>query len=353
MSRPFHLRVQELSERIVPSISLLDLTKPGAVATASGAIIRQGDAQPSGTGHIQSFVRLQSHGIEQGYNTSHRPLQFDEKWNRNFTRDLKLGDVPVVTVNGTAYREFLLDINQKNSSAKLSLDAVRIYTSQRAGLSGYRSNTQTLGGQQAKFDLDANRNVSIMLNAKLNAGSGKSDMVLLVPNSAFAGVPANHYVYLYSKFGGVFGGKANGGFEEWSVRKPCGEPPPPPPPPPPPAGTSSLSGMVFFDDLQDGVFNEGDRGLGNISINLIGTDNLGNSVNLTIHTAEDGTYRFDNLRAGTYSIIAAQTIEFDDGPDYAGSLGGTYETSDSIDFIQVGDNQHGIDYLFTEIASSS
>ena len=110
--------------------------------------------------------------------------------------------------------------------------------------------TQTLGGQQAKFDLDAERNVSIMLNARLNAGSGKGDMVLLVPESAFAGVAADSFVYLYSRFGGIFGGRANGGFEEWSVRKSCGEPPPPPAPP---AGTSSLSGMVFFDDLQDGI----------------------------------------------------------------------------------------------------
>ena len=348
MSRPFPLHVQELNDRIVPSISVLDLTNAGAVASASGAIVRQVDAQPTGTGHIQSFVRLQSHGIEQGYNTSHRPLQFDEKWNRNFTRDLKLSDVPVVTVNGMAYREFLLDINQKSSSAKLSLDAVRIYTSDRAGLSGYRHNTQTLGGQQAKFDLDAERNVSVMLNARLNAGSGKGDMVLLVPESAFAGVAANSYVYLYSRFGGIFGGKANGGFEEWSVRKSCGEPLPAPP-----AGTSSLSGMVFFDDLQDGVFNEGDHGLAGVTINLLGVDHLGNNVNLTVLTAADGTYRFDNLWAGTYSIVETQPIEFDDGADFAGTLGGTYETFDSIDFIVVGDNQHGVDYLFTEIAVNS
>lgn len=350
MCRPFHLNVQELNDRILPSISLLDLTTRGAVASASGAIVRQVDAQPTGSGHIQSFVRLQSHGIEQGYNTSHRPLQFDEKWNRNFTRDLKLSDVPVVTVNGAAYREFLLDINQRSASAKLSLDAVRIYTSPRAGLSGYRHNTQTLGGEQARFDLDAERNVSVMLNAKQNAGSGKGDMVLLVPETAFAGVTAESYVYLYSRFGGIFGGKANGGFEEWAVRKSCGEPPPLPAPP---AGTSSLSGMVFFDDLQDGVFNEGDRGLAGVTINLIGTDYLGNNVNLTVLTAADGTYRFDNLRAGTYSIVETQPVEFDDGPDFAGSLGGTYETFDSIDFIEVGDNQHGVDYLFTEIAVNS
>ena len=60
MNRPFHLQVQELNDRIVPSISLLDLTKAGATASAGGAIVRQDDTQPTGTGHIQSFVRLQS-----------------------------------------------------------------------------------------------------------------------------------------------------------------------------------------------------------------------------------------------------------------------------------------------------
>jgi hypothetical protein len=111
--------------------------------------------------------------------------------------------------------------------------------------------------------------------------------------------------------------------------------------------------MVFFDDLQDGAFNEGDRGLGNISINLIGTDYLGNSINVTIPTQADGTYRFDNLRAGTYSIVAAQTDEFDDGDDIAGTLGGELLTNDRIDLIEVGDNVHGFGYLFTEYASGS
>ena len=93
---------------------MLDLTAYGAEATANGAILQQTDAQPTGTGNIRSFVRIQGLcGVEQGYNTDARPLQFNEKKSPQFTRSLTLGDVPIVVVNGTAYREFLLDINER------------------------------------------------------------------------------------------------------------------------------------------------------------------------------------------------------------------------------------------------
>src|SRR5579872_3889691 len=132
IARQTKLSVERLDDRLVPSVTLLDLSTSGAVATApSGAIVEQIDPQPTGTGYVQAFVRIQGAakggGIEQGYNTDARPLQFDEKNSPEFTHSITLGQVPVVTVNGSNYLEFFLGVNQKASSPYLSLDEVQIF----------------------------------------------------------------------------------------------------------------------------------------------------------------------------------------------------------------------------------
>jgi hypothetical protein len=51
--------LEQLDERLVPA-TMVDLTARGASAVVDGgAIVRQVDAQPTGTGHIHSFVRVQ------------------------------------------------------------------------------------------------------------------------------------------------------------------------------------------------------------------------------------------------------------------------------------------------------
>src|SRR5262249_3049312 len=152
------------------------------------------------------------------------------------------GQVPVVQVNGVAYREFLLTINQDSSSPNLSLDSVQVFLGGSGNLSGYNANTKTLAGQSAVFDLDSGGNVSVKLNDALNRSSSP-DARVLIPDSAFAGANPNSFVYLYSQFGAVNGASANGGFEGWTVHNV----PPAPPVSPPPPGTASLSGAVYFD----------------------------------------------------------------------------------------------------------
>ena len=79
------LNCETLEDRAVPSTTTpdADLSTRGAlVQLPDGVIVKQVDAQPTGTGVIDSFVRLQAKGtggqIEQGFNTDGRPLQFDE-----------------------------------------------------------------------------------------------------------------------------------------------------------------------------------------------------------------------------------------------------------------------------------
>jgi hypothetical protein len=347
-SQSMLLRLETLDDRIVPAI---DLTTVGASAELdNGAIVQQTDAQPTGTGFIRSFVRVQGAasggGSQQGYNTEARPLEFDENKSPQFTRSLTLDQVPLVVVDGVAYREFLLDINQKTSSRYLSLDEVRVYLGGVSNLTGYNATDHTLAGLEAVYDLDSAGDVSVKLNAALNSGSGSGDMKLLIPHALFAGEDPASFVYLYSKMGVEAGATANGGFEEWAVRDA---------PSTIPEGTASLSGRVFFDANQDGVFDDGiDHGIGGVVMHLRGTNDLGLTVDLIVPTDENGFYSFNNLRTGEYTVWETQPEGFADGNDYVGSAGGVEATAedtgllDGFANIQLFDGDNAIDYLFTE-----
>jgi uncharacterized protein (DUF2141 family) len=52
---------------------------------------------------------------------------------------------------------------------------------------------------------------------------------------------------------------------------------------------SSVAGRVFDDRNNDGIVNAGENGIGSVSIQLTGTDDLGNAVSLSTTTAADGT----------------------------------------------------------------
>src|SRR5215475_7036831 len=99
----------------------------GSAAFSGGNfIVQQISPQSTGTGVIDSFLRIQQTGQERGYNTDvGTPL--DDKGG-GFTRTLQLSDVPTVTIGGVVYRQFLLDINQ-NGSQLLSLNQIQIFQS--------------------------------------------------------------------------------------------------------------------------------------------------------------------------------------------------------------------------------
>ena len=191
--------------------TVISLTGGGTVGpsvTTNGAILTTTDNQSTGTGVIQSFVRIQDNDpCIQGYNTDARPLEFDENNSPVFTRDLPLAAVPIVTIGGVQYREFLLDINQQNSDSLLSLNNVEIYLHSTAGITGYDF------GLAPIWELDGAGNRIVELDYALNSGSGSGDLFLYVPNSLFAG---GTMVTLFSQFGD--GNDNNDGFEEWAVR---------------------------------------------------------------------------------------------------------------------------------------
>ena len=212
---------------------------PSTHPFAMGAIVRQIGPQPTGTGYIDSFVRIQHHPTEQGYNTDNRPLQFDEKTAATFTHSIRVANVPVVNIGGTNYREFFLDVNENSSTPNryLSLDKLQIFLGASGNLGNYVASglTGTLNGLSPIYNMDTGvsgigdlQDNWIQLDYSLNSGSGQGDMVAYIPDSLFTNTGENPYVYLYSQFGTTTSGPTSlttdAGFEEWWTRSPIAVP---------------------------------------------------------------------------------------------------------------------------------
>lgn len=340
-------RLDSFEDRVVPSATI-DLTTTGAQATVNGAIIRQADAVPTDSGQFQTFLRLQDWGVERGYNTDARPVQFDAFSDPSVNHSLQLGQVPTVTVDGVVYREFLLEINETACRPFLSLDQLKIFVGKTGDLRGYCSWTGQLAGHDAVFDLDGAGNVSVKFNANLNRGTGTGDAVVLIPDAVFASFKPTDFVYLYSKFGARFG--ADGGFEQWGVR-PVETPPPPPP--------ASLSGYVYLDDgvgpeaigKGNGIRDDGEAGLAGVVIQLLVLDATTNQYVQVGSTTTDanGFYQFDNLQAGVTYALAEETPvgSFIDGADSIGTQGGLQD-NDFFFGIVLTSGQTGLNNNFGE-----
>jgi hypothetical protein len=184
---------------------MVDLTSEGSTGMINGAIYKQVDPQPTGTGVINTFLRIQNRGSEEGFNTDHRPVEFDEKLGVH-SRSLLLSEVPRVLVEGQVYYEFLLDINESHSQPLISLTDVRLFLNDDPDV----ATLEELG--TPLYQMDAGDDATVRLDYSLGSGSGSGDMLMFVPESVFAA--GGEYVYLYSKFE-----EASAGFEEWAAGK--------------------------------------------------------------------------------------------------------------------------------------
>jgi hypothetical protein len=231
--------VLTLTGQVAPASTVIDLTTAGAsngvgsLANLGGNfIVQQISPQSTGTGVIDSFLRIQQDGTERGFNTSVNNPPLDDKAG-NFTRALLLSEIPTVTIGGTDYLQFLLDINQ-NGNNKLSLNQIEILqaasdpglnftiaeasTTQEAVL-GLTGGTEIF--QMSNATKSLNDAFEIQMDFSLNSGSGSGDMFLYVPKSDFLSNLDN--VILFAQFGAPPGAfSSNDGFEEWAVLKPPG-----------------------------------------------------------------------------------------------------------------------------------
>lgn len=215
-----------IAAAILPSparAEVIDLTTYGSSGTAAGGLFYQANPQPTGTGYIDPFVRIQRTGTEAGYNTNGQiEFQTKDDGGHNWTHALPLNTLQAVTINGIQYYQFMLDINEKASDAGrlLSLNEVQIYLGKTGDLTGFTEDVGFGGTKSVKvYDLDKNSDVTVELDYKLNSGSGSGDMYMYIPVSLFTkyDITKYGYVYLYSEFGCPNGSDA--GFEEWAALK--------------------------------------------------------------------------------------------------------------------------------------
>lgn len=119
--------------------------------------------------------------------------------------------------------------------------------------------------------------------------------------------------------------------------------------------TGSLSGHVYEDMDNDGIFDPGEKGIAGVELELWvwnGKKYVDTGSRRT--TDENGYYKFEDLDVGLkYRIVEAEQPEgYYDGKDTAGSLGGTALDDEILD-IDLGPNDHGTDYNFGELKYGS
>lgn len=318
--------LEALEDRLTPSAATVNLTTLGSQGTINGAIFQQGSPHPDSGGFIDPFLTVQSRGVEQGYNTNARPVQFaDESRSPFLTHAIRLSDIPEVSINGVDYRVFILDINQDRAHPLLSLDELQIFEGNAGNLTGYNAAAGQLDGISPLYDLNAGGGSNwVELNSRLSRGY--ADMTVYVPDADFlkSATSTNPYVYLYSQFG--VHEAANGGAEQWAVQKPRGPAP------------ASLSGFV----TKSGGVAAG------VMVTLTGVTANGKDITLTAITNSSGFYTFDDLTAGTYTLSISPPSGYKDTAN-AGSLGGTAGTQ--ITDIDVKAGQNGLGYDFQETPS--
>jgi VCBS repeat-containing protein len=78
---------------------------------------------------------------------------------------------------------------------------------------------------------------------------------------------------------------------------------------------SSILGYVYADTDNDGVIDTGEARYGGVRITLRGTDLFGQDVSLETRTAADGSYAFDSILRGNYTVTEFQPLGLTDGKD--------------------------------------
>lgn len=112
----------------------------------------------------------------------------------------------------------------------------------------------------------------------------------------------------------------------------------------------SIAGLVFVDDDMDCIWDSGEAVLGGVTITLY--DESGQLVATTV-TAADGTYHFEGLKPGIYSVRESQPAGYLQGGQKAGSGGGDASQQDVISAINLTPGAQLVDYNFCELEPGS
>ena len=111
---------------------------------------------------------------------------------------------------------------------------------------------------------------------------------------------------------------------------------------------AGLSGAVYVDSDDDGVFDGSEVGISGVTVELSGLDLDNNPVTRTTTTGSNGTYTFTGLPPGTYSVTETQPAQYVDGKDTAGTASGVMTVNDVASGVVLASGQTATGYLFGE-----
>jgi len=109
---------------------------------------------------------------------------------------------------------------------------------------------------------------------------------------------------------------------------------------------SSIAGKVYEDLDENGSYSPNEDPIANVQIELIDRDG---KVIASTKTNSDGSYRFEGLAPGTYTIRQRQPSGYFQGGQRSGSAGGNDLSTDTISAIVLPDGLDAVGYDFMEI----
>jgi CSLREA domain-containing protein len=117
---------------------------------------------------------------------------------------------------------------------------------------------------------------------------------------------------------------------------------------------ATVQGLVYEDFNNDGQVNFGEKAIGQVTVTLTGTNDLGQAISLTTQTDSQGIYAFANLRPSNgagYTVRESQPTGFIDGLDTLGTINGVYvgtAANDVFSGIALAAGQRAENYNFGE-----
>lgn len=123
---------------------------------------------------------------------------------------------------------------------------------------------------------------------------------------------------------------------------------------------SSIAGTVYADNNLNDAIDAGEA-LSGVTVKLTGTDSFNNAIaERTITTAANGTFKFERLPAGSYTIVETQPSRYFDRNETAGTAGGVVNNAvyssaadyNTISAINLPAKTAATDYLFQEIEAA-